>query len=156
MKSVAGTLKLDLAQFRELEAFATFGSELDAVSKAQLERGARLVELLKQPLHAPMAVEEQIVSIFAGTNGYLDDVPVNDVRRYEQELLEYFRTRHADIMDTIRRTGALPDGDAMATAVKDFTNSFLASSRDSAPADPSATDAASVGPEQSEETLRTE
>ncbi len=75
MKSVSGTLKLDLAQFRELEAFATFGSELDAVSKAQLERGARLVELLKQGLHAPMAVEEQIVSIFAGTNGYLDDIP---------------------------------------------------------------------------------
>jgi F-type H+-transporting ATPase subunit alpha len=156
MKAVAGTLKLDLAQFRELEAFATFGSELDAVSKAQLERGARLVELLKQPLHAPMAVEEQIVSIFAGTNGYLDDVAVDDVRRYEQELLEYFRTRHADIMDTIRRSGALPDGEAMATAVKDFTDGFLASSRDAAPADPSASDATRVGPEQSEETLRTE
>src|SRR5947209_3917915 len=75
MKSVAGTLKLDLAQFRELEAFATFGSELDKVSQAQLERGARLVELLKQGLHEPMPVEEQIVSIFAGTNGYLDDIP---------------------------------------------------------------------------------
>jgi F-type H+-transporting ATPase subunit alpha len=156
MKTVAGTLKLDLAQFRELEAFATFGSELDAVSKAQLERGARLVELLKQPLHAPMPVEEQVVSIFAGTNGYVDDVPVNDVRRYEEELLEYFRTRHADIIDTIRRTGALPEGDAMATAVKDFTDGFLASSRDMAAADPSASDAARVGPEQSEETLRTE
>ena len=80
MKSVAGTLKLDLAQFRELEAFATFGSELDAVSKAQLERGYRLVELLKQPLNSPMPVEEQVVSIFAGTKGYLDDVPVADVQ----------------------------------------------------------------------------
>ena len=74
MKSVAGTLKLDLAQFRELEAFATFGSELDAISKAQLERGYRLVELLKQPLNSPMPVEEQVVSIFAGTKGYLDDL----------------------------------------------------------------------------------
>ena len=98
MKSVAGTLKLDLAQFRELEAFATFGSELDAVSKAQLERGARLVELLKQPLHAPMPVEEQVVSIFAGTNGYLDDIPGRRRRRFETELLECMRTRHADLM----------------------------------------------------------
>ena len=84
MKAVAGTLKLDLAQFRELEAFATFGSELDAVSKAQLDRGYRLVELLKQPLNSPMAVEEQVVSIFAGTRGYLDDIPVADVRRFER------------------------------------------------------------------------
>ena len=91
MKAVAGTLKLDLAQFRELEAFATFGSELDAVSKAQLERGYRLVELLKQPLNSPMPVEEQVVVIFAGTTGYLDDVPVADVKRFEAELLDYMR-----------------------------------------------------------------
>ena len=134
MKSVSGTLKLDLAQFRELEAFATFGSELDAVSKAQLERGARLVELLKQPLHAPMAVEDQIISIFAGTSGYLDRVPVADVRRYESELLEYMRTRHTDIMMTIRDKGALPDGDALATAVQDFTDGFLAASATAAEA----------------------
>ena len=89
---MSGTLKLDLAQFRELEAFATFGSELDAVSKAQLERGYRLVELLKQACNAPMPVEEQVVSIFAGTNGYLDDIPVADVRRFEAELLEYVRS----------------------------------------------------------------
>src|SRR5207344_822819 len=95
MKRVAGTLKLDLAQFRELEAFATFGSELDAVSKAQLERGYRLVELLKQPLNSPMSVEEQVVSIFAGTRGYLDDIPVGDVRRFEAEMLEYMRSRNA-------------------------------------------------------------
>jgi F-type H+-transporting ATPase subunit alpha len=87
MKSVAGTLKGDLAQFRELEAFATFGSELDAVSAAQLERGYRLVELLKQPLNSPMPVEEQVVSIYAGTKGHLDSVPVADVRRFETELL---------------------------------------------------------------------
>jgi F-type H+-transporting ATPase subunit alpha len=125
MKSVSGTLKIDLAQFRELEAFATFGSELDAVSKAQLERGARLVELLKQGLHAPMAVEEQIVSIFAGTNGYLDDIPTSDVRRFETELLDFVRTRHADLMNTIRDSGALPEGDAVATAVTDFKTQFV-------------------------------
>ncbi len=124
MKSVAGTLKLDLAQFRELEAFATFGSELDAVSKAQLERGARLVELLKQPLHAPMPVEEQVISIFAGTNGYLDDIDVGDVRRFETEMLDYFRTRRADLLNTIRSSGALPDGDDVANAVVDFKTSF--------------------------------
>jgi F-type H+-transporting ATPase subunit alpha len=127
MKSVSGTLKLDLAQFRELEAFATFGSELDAVSKAQLERGARLVELLKQPLHAPMAVEEQVVSIFAGTNGYLDDIPTEDVRRFEDEMLDYMRTRHADLMNTIRERGVLPEGDAFEQAVKDFKSGFRAS-----------------------------
>jgi F-type H+-transporting ATPase subunit alpha len=124
MKSVAGTLKLDLAQFRELEAFATFGSELDKVSAAQLERGYRLTELLKQNLNSPMAVEEQVVSIFAGTNGYLDDLPVSDVSRFERELLEYMRTRHADILDTIRSSGALPDGDAVAAAVKGFSTVF--------------------------------
>jgi F-type H+-transporting ATPase subunit alpha len=125
MKAVSGTLKLDLAQFRELEAFATFGSELDAVSKAQLERGARLVELLKQGLHAPMAVEEQIVSIYAGTNGYLDDIPTSDVRRFETELLDFARTRHADLMNTIRDSGALPEGDAVASAVTDFKAQFV-------------------------------
>ena len=117
MKSVAGTLKLDLAQFRELEAFATFGSELDAVSKAQLERGYRLVELLKQPLNSPMPVEEQVVSIFAGTKGYLDDLPVGDVRRFEAELLEFMRTAHSGLLlDELRRPKAdVPDelGDAI-------------------------------------------
>src|SRR5882724_9287547 len=98
MKAVSGTLKLDLAQFRELEAFATFGSELDAVSKAQLDRGARLVELLKQGLHEPMPVEEQIVSIYAGTNGFLDDIPTSDVKRFENELLDFVRTRHTDLL----------------------------------------------------------
>jgi len=125
MKAVSGTLKLDLAQFRELEAFATFGSELDAVSKAQLERGARLVELLKQGLHEPMAVEEQIVSIYAGTNGYLDDIPVSDVKRFEVELLDFIRTRHTDMLNTIRNTGAMPDADAFASAVGDFKAAFV-------------------------------
>ena len=98
MKAVAGTLKGDLAQFRELEAFATFGSELDAVSKSQLERGYRLVELLKQPLNSPMPVEEQVVAIFAGTKGYLDNLPVGDVGRFESELIEFMRTTHAGLL----------------------------------------------------------
>jgi F-type H+-transporting ATPase subunit alpha len=127
MKSVSGTLKLDLAQFRELEAFATFGSELDDVSKRQLERGERLVELLKQGLHEPMSVEDQIVSIFAGTNGYLDDIPSGDVQRFEAELLDYMRTRKADLMMTIRNSGALPDGDTLAEAVTAFKQGFQAS-----------------------------
>jgi len=124
MKSVAGTLKLDLAQFRELEAFATFGSELDDVSKRQLERGERLVELLKQGLHEPMGVEDQVVSIFAGTNGYLDDIPASDVQRFETELLDYVHTRKSDLMQKIRDTGALPDGDALAESVTAFKQGF--------------------------------
>ena len=123
MKAVAGTLKLDLAQFRELEAFATFGSELDAVSKAQLERGYRLVELLKQPLNSPMPVEEQVVSIFAGTKGYLDDIPVGDVRRFETELLDFMRTRNGSMLDELRTSG-VPD--ALADAVETFKDQFLA------------------------------
>jgi F-type H+-transporting ATPase subunit alpha len=154
MKSVAGTLKLDLAQFRELEAFATFGSELDAVSKAQLERGARLVELLKQGLHAPMSVEEQVVSIYAGTNGYLDDIPASDVRRFESELLDYVRTRKSDIMNTIRDSGALPDGDALEQAIKDFKVSFQPSGHVGTTT--ASLEGEAVGPAASEETLRTE
>src|SRR6188472_893890 len=111
MKAVAGTLKLDLAQFRELEAFATFGSELDAVSAAQLARGYRLVELLKQPLNSPMPVEEQVVSIYAGTRGYIDDIAVPDVKRFETELLEFFRSRHGSLLDDIKTTGVPDDLD---------------------------------------------
>ena len=130
MKSVSGTLKLDLAQFRELEAFATFGSELDKVSAAQLDRGYRLTELLKQPLNSPMPVEEQVVSIFAGTSGYLDRIPVADVRRFEAELLDHMRTRRADLLESIRTTGALPDG--MDAAVEEFVNTFETSDGSSA------------------------
>ncbi len=155
MKSVAGTLKLDLAQFRELEAFATFGSELDAVSKAQLERGARLVELLKQGLHAPMPVEEQVVSIFAGTNGYIDDIPTADVRRFEAELLDFMRTRKGEIMNTIRTTGALPEGDAIPNAVKEFKAIFQPTDT-GAPGAGLPSDAQAVGAATSPETLETE
>jgi len=152
MKSVSGTLKLDLAQFRELEAFATFGSELDAVSKGQLERGARLVELLKQGLHELVAVEDQVISIFAGTHGHLDAVPVPDVRRFEAELLDYMRTRHADLVATIRDSGALPDEAALEAAVAAFAAGFAPST-----GTPGAADVGEpVGAAESPETLVTE
>jgi F-type H+-transporting ATPase subunit alpha len=154
MKRVAGTLKLDLAQFRELEAFATFGSELDAVSKAQLERGYRLVELLKQPLNSPMVVEEQVVAIFAGTNGYLDDIPVGDVKRFEAELLEAFRTRYRDLLDHIANEKSLPDG--MADAVAEFKRGFQPSAGDGAVLDTQGVEAEAIGEAESEKTLRTE
>ncbi len=127
MRSVSGTLKLDLAQFRELEAFATFGSELDKVSRAQLDRGYRLTELLKQPLNSPMPVEEQVIAIYSGTGGALDDLPVDDVRRFETELLEWFRTRHSAMFDAIRETGTLPDEDELKKAVDDFKAQFATS-----------------------------
>ncbi|HSN03047.1 MAG TPA: F0F1 ATP synthase subunit alpha [Acidimicrobiales bacterium] len=124
MKAVAGTLKIDLAQFRDLESFATFGSELDKSSQAQLDRGYRLTELLKQGLNAPMPVEEQCVAIYAGTRGWLDTIPVEDVRRFESELLTAFRARHADLLEHIRTTGTLPEGDAMDAALRAFADGF--------------------------------
>jgi F-type H+-transporting ATPase subunit alpha len=158
MKGVSGTLKLDLAQFRELEAFSTFGSELDAVSRAQLDRGQRLVELLKQPLNSPMPVEEQVVSIFVGTTGVLDDLPVDEVRRFESELLEWTRSRHAGLLSEIRDTGALPEGDALERAVSDFKADFVAGLGDGSTgaADPTATDADAPGEAESHKTLQTE
>ena len=127
MKKVAGPLRINLAQFRELEAFAEFGSELDAASQAQLERGRRVVEVLKQPQFRPVAVQDQVLSIFAVTNGYMDTVPLEDVARFESELSDYFNSRHAGILETIRSTGKLPEGDEMATAVGQFAESFTAS-----------------------------
>ncbi|HEV7887847.1 MAG TPA: F0F1 ATP synthase subunit alpha [Acidimicrobiales bacterium] len=124
MKAAVGTLKGDLAQFRELEAFAQFGSDLDKVSQAQLERGYRLTELLKQGLHSPMPVEEQVVSLYAGTHGYLDPIPVPDVRRFETNLVDWFRGRHADILEAIRSTGVIPDTEAFEGAIKAFADGF--------------------------------
>ena len=109
MKKIAGRLRLDLAQFRELEAFAAFGSDLDAASKAQLERGARMVELLKQGQYSPYSVERQVVSIWAGTTGKLDDVAVADIRRFEAELLEFIGRERKDIFTVISETKALED-----------------------------------------------
>jgi F-type H+-transporting ATPase subunit alpha len=124
MKTAVGTLKGDLAQFRELEAFASLGSELDAVSQAQLDRGVRLTELLKQGLNSPMVVEEQVVSLYAGTRGHLDAIPVADVRRFESELLDWFRTRHSDILEGIRTGGNIPDEAAFEAGIKAFAEQF--------------------------------
>jgi F-type H+-transporting ATPase subunit alpha len=125
MKTAVGTLKSDLQQFRELEAFAAFGSDLDAVSKAQLERGYRLTELLKQGVGQPMVVEEQVVSLYAGTHGYLDTVEVSQVRRFESELLDWFRGRHSDVLAAIRDTGNV-DAEALEAGIKAFGVQFEA------------------------------
>ncbi len=109
MKKVAGRLRLDLAQFRELEAFSAFGSDLDAASKAQLERGARLVELLKQPQYTPFSLEREVVSVWCGTTGRLDDVPLEDIRRFESEFLAYLEQHQSAIMTTIAQTKDLSD-----------------------------------------------
>ena len=154
MKSVSGTLKLDLAQFRELEAFATFGSELDAISKAQLERGYRLVELLKQPLNSPMPVEEQVVSIFAGTKGFLDNLPVSDVRRFENELLEYVKSRHGAMIAGIRQD---PKSD-VPKDLGDIVTAFKAQFKTSVvtAAAKASTNVGEVGEAESAKTLATE
>jgi F-type H+-transporting ATPase subunit alpha len=123
MKTAVGTLKSDLQQFRELEAFAAFGSDLDAVSKAQLERGYRLTELLKQGVGEPMSVERQVVVLFAGTRGYLDDVDVSEVRRFESELLDYFDARHSALLPEIVSTGNV-DADALEAGIKAFAAGF--------------------------------
>jgi F-type H+/Na+-transporting ATPase subunit alpha len=124
MKSVSGTLKLDLAQFRELEAFATFGSELDKVSQAQLDRGYRLTELLKQPQNDPVPVEEQVLVIYAGTKGWTDTVPVEHVRRFETEVREYFRGNHPELLAAIRTTGKLPEEVELDKALQAFLDGF--------------------------------
>ncbi|HYD36793.1 MAG TPA: F0F1 ATP synthase subunit alpha [Allosphingosinicella sp.] len=126
MKKVAGSIKLELAQYREMAAFAQFGSDLDAATQRLLNRGARLTELLKQPQFNPMPVEEQVVSIFSGVNGYLDSVPVNAVTRYESALLSHFRNDHADVLGKIRDTKALDDDTAgqLKSIIGDFTKTF--------------------------------
>jgi len=121
--SVAGGLKLQLANFRELEAFAAFGSELDRSSQQLIDRGRHLVELLKQRNGAPMPVEEMVVSLFAGTQGFIDDLDLGDVRRFEAELLESMRTRYSDLLGTIRSGAPLPK-DELTAAVADFKERF--------------------------------
>ena len=129
MKSVSGRLRLDLAQYRELEAFSAFASDLDKASKDQLERGQRLVELLKQGQFAPYPVERQVVSVWAGTNGYVDLVPVAEVRRFEVEFLDFVGRQHQGIYDAIVQTGKLGDDvvEQLKTAVADFTQQFQTS-----------------------------
>ncbi|NII39603.1 F-type H+-transporting ATPase subunit alpha [Curtobacterium flaccumfaciens] len=128
IKKVSGTLKLELAQYRSLEAFAMFASDLDQASRRQLDRGARLTELLKQPQYSPYPVEEQVVSIWAGTNGKLDTVPVPDVLRFESELLDHLR-RNSDVLTTLRETNQLSDDTvaAMSNEIDEFTKSFQTS-----------------------------
>ena len=128
MKEVAGSLRLDLSQFRELESFAAFASDLDATSKAQLERGARLVELLKQPQYQPAPVEEQVVSIFLGTGGHLDSVPVEDVRRFETEFLDHIRASEGGILSEIRESQKLSEEteNKLIDAIKEFKKGFAA------------------------------
>jgi F-type H+-transporting ATPase subunit alpha len=126
MRKVAGRLRLELAQYRELEAFAKFGSDLDKATLAQLRRGARLVELLKQDQYVPMPVEKQIVSVFAGTNGFLDEVPVEHVRRYEKEVLEMMDLKYADLLQTIAEKRDLSDDvvQTLKSILRQFTDSF--------------------------------
>ena len=126
MKKVAGRLRLNLAQFRELEAFSAFGSDLDAASKAQLERGARLVELLKQPQYQPQSMEREVVSVWAGTTGKLDDVPVEDIRRFDKEFLEYVERSKPAIMEAIRTTTDLSDDSVsqLESAIAEFKKQF--------------------------------
>jgi F-type H+-transporting ATPase subunit alpha len=129
MKTVSGSLRLDLSQYRELEAFAAFGSDLDAASAAALGRGERLVELLKQAQYAPVPVEEEVVSIWLGTTGKLDSVPVGDVRRFESEVLEHVRRNHEGVLAEIRDTGKLTDENVerLEGVVADFKKGFTAS-----------------------------
>ncbi|MUL40075.1 F0F1 ATP synthase subunit alpha [Streptomonospora sp. PA3] len=129
MKNVTGSLRLGLAQYRELEAFAAFGSDLDAVSKAQLERGQRLMELLKQGQYAPFPMEKEVVSIWAGTTGQIDDVPVEDVRRFEGDFLDYLSREHSKILDNIRESGKFEDETeaALKEAVAEFKRTFQTS-----------------------------
>jgi F-type H+-transporting ATPase subunit alpha len=126
MKTVAGGLKLALSQYRDLEAFASFASDLDPVSRAQLERGARLVELLKQPQYSPLPVERQVVSVWAGTGGYLDDVPIDDIQRFETEFLDMLGRQRSGIYDAIRETGQLSEDTAAALkeAIGEFRRGF--------------------------------
>jgi F-type H+/Na+-transporting ATPase subunit alpha len=132
MKTVAGNLRLSLSQYRDLEAFAAFASDLDAASRAQLDRGARLVELLKQPQYSPFPVEEQVVSLWAGVNGYLDDVPVEDVGRFETDFIDFLKRSHAGILQTLRETNVLGEDTvtALKEAVEEFRKGFETSSGD--------------------------
>jgi F-type H+-transporting ATPase subunit alpha len=127
MKGVSGTMKLDLAQFRELEAFATFGSELDKVSQSQLDRGYRLTAILKQPQNAPVPVEEQVISIYAGTSGKVDDIRVAVLPQFMSNMIEFFRARHSDLLESIKSTGTMPETSKIDAAIEEFKSSFDAS-----------------------------
>jgi F-type H+-transporting ATPase subunit alpha len=122
MRQVAGSLRLDLAQYRELAAFAQFGSDLDKATQAQLNRGRRLVEILKQPQYQPLPVEKQVAIIYAATKGFLDAVAIEDVRRYEEDLYRFLETRHPKVLTTIAEKKIIDDDTkaALETALKEF------------------------------------
>ena len=120
MKKVAGTLRLDLASYRELEAFTQFGSDLDAATQAKLNRGRRTIEVLKQPLHKPLPVEKQVVILYALTHGFLDSVPVDQILDFEESLYDYFDSHHEDIFETIRTTKDLPEESVLNEAIQAF------------------------------------
>ncbi|ANU20191.1 F0F1 ATP synthase subunit alpha [Planococcus plakortidis] len=127
MKKVAGTLRLDLAAYRELESFSQFGSDLDPATAAKLERGKRTVEVLKQDLNSPIKVEKQVVIFYALTRGFLDDIPVQDITRFEAELTSWLDTNHTNVLDTIRTTQGLPSDDEFAAAINEFKHTFAKS-----------------------------
>ena len=122
MKKVAGTLRIDLASYRELEAFTKFGSDLDAATQAKLNRGRRTVEVLKQPVHKPLPVEKQVTILYALTHGFLDTVPVNDIVRFEEEFHTFFDAQHPEILETIRETKDLPEEAVLDAAITEFLN----------------------------------
>lgn len=127
MKKVSGTLRLDLASYRELEAFAQFGSDLDKATQAKLNRGARTVEVLKQGLHKPLAVEKQVASLYALTKGFLDDIPVADISRFEEEFHTWLEHNRKELLDHIRTTKELPNDEDFKAAINDFKKTFVVS-----------------------------
>lgn len=129
MKKVAGTLRLDLASYRELESFAQFGSDLDEATQAKLNRGRRTVEVLKQPLHEPLAVEKQVVILYALTHGFLDSVVVDDILTYQDQLFDYMDNNYADLLKEIAETGQLPETDKLDAAISEFAETFQASKK---------------------------
>ncbi|UDM31757.1 F0F1 ATP synthase subunit alpha [Lentilactobacillus laojiaonis] len=131
MKKVAGTLRLDLASYHELESFAQFGSDLDAATQAKLNRGARTVEVLKQPLHSPIAVEKQVLILYCLTHGYLDKLKIDDVLRYQNEIFAYFDNSQTELLEEISKTGQLPDTDKLDSAIQEFDKMFQPSKEDS-------------------------
>ena len=129
-KQVAGNLRLDLAQYRELEAFSQFASDLDDATKAQLERGQRMVEITKQPQYLPLSMEKQVCIIYAGSNGFLDDIPVGDIVRFEEEFYPFLESKYQDILESIREKRALDDTikESLNGAINDFKTNFVAKS----------------------------
>jgi F-type H+-transporting ATPase subunit alpha len=127
MKSIAGSLRLDLAAFRELEAFAQLGTDLDAATQRQLDRGKRMVELLKQGQYRPFHINDQIISIFAGSRGFLDDLPINDVGKFEEGLLKYIHDQFPELVKELDETGKLGDelSKQLSTQIDDFKKQFL-------------------------------